>query len=115
MGGRIEEEEGTHVQEAGAHHPARLRIIGGALCALLYATLSGSAEYYKHVDEVMTNPQQWYGKSLQLHGFVVDNSRRAQAGLARLAVPGAEQRQGRDGHLRRAWCPTPSRAAPRSC
>ena len=27
-------------------------------------------EFYKHVDEVMTNPQAWEGKPLQLHGNV---------------------------------------------
>jgi len=31
-------------------------------------------EYYKHVDEVMTSPQAWEGKHLQLHGFVVAGS-----------------------------------------
>jgi cytochrome c-type biogenesis protein CcmE len=42
--------------------------------ALLYSTLAEGTEYYKHVDEVMTQPDQWYGKKLQLHGFVVPNS-----------------------------------------
>ena len=26
------------------------------------------------VDEVMASPEQWYGKNMQLHGFVVDGS-----------------------------------------
>ena len=42
--------------------------------ALLYTTMAEGTEYYKHVDEVMTQPYQWYGKKLQLHGFVVPNS-----------------------------------------
>lgn len=42
--------------------------------ALLYTTLAEGTEYYKHVDEVMAQPEQWYGKKLQLHGFVVPNS-----------------------------------------
>ena len=42
--------------------------------ALLYTTMAEGTEYYKHVDEVMTQPDQWYGKKLQLHGFVVPNS-----------------------------------------
>jgi len=42
--------------------------------ALLYTTLAEGTEYYKHVDEVMAQPDQWYGKKLQLHGFVVPNS-----------------------------------------
>jgi len=42
--------------------------------ALLYTTMAEGTEYYKHVDEVMTQPDQWYGKKLQLHGFVVPDS-----------------------------------------
>jgi cytochrome c-type biogenesis protein CcmE len=41
---------------------------------LLYTTMAEGTEYYKHVDEVMAQPDQWYGKKLQLHGFVVPNS-----------------------------------------
>jgi cytochrome c-type biogenesis protein CcmE len=41
---------------------------------LLYTTMAESTEYYKHVDEVMVQPDQWYGKPLQLHGFVVADS-----------------------------------------
>ena len=49
-------------------------LIGGSLGYLMYASMSKDTEYYKHVDEVMNTPQAWYGKRLQLHGFVVDNS-----------------------------------------
>jgi cytochrome c-type biogenesis protein CcmE len=49
-------------------------ILGGALVALLWSTLSEGTEYYKHVDEVMANPAQWEGKRLQLHGYVVRDS-----------------------------------------
>jgi cytochrome c-type biogenesis protein CcmE len=45
-----------------------------ALIGLLYTTLSEGTEYYKHVDEVMTQPAAWHGKRLQLHGTVVDRS-----------------------------------------
>jgi len=41
-----------------------------AFGGLFYSTLSEGTEYYKHVDEVMSNPDAWYGKNLQLHGFV---------------------------------------------
>ena len=41
---------------------------------LLYTTMAEGTEYYKHVDEVMKQPDEWYGKKLQLHGFVVPNS-----------------------------------------
>ena len=49
-------------------------LIGGSLGYLFYTTLSKDTEYYKHVDEVMNRPESWYGKRLQLHGFVVDKS-----------------------------------------
>jgi len=41
---------------------------------LLYTTMAEGTEYYKHVDEVMTQPDAWYGKKLQMHGFVVPDS-----------------------------------------
>ncbi len=41
---------------------------------LLYSTMGEATEYYKHVDEVMSAPEQWYGKKLQLHGYVVQDS-----------------------------------------
>jgi cytochrome c-type biogenesis protein CcmE len=49
---------------------ATVVILGGALTAMMYRTLQSDASFYKHVDEVMVSPQQWYGKSLKLHGFV---------------------------------------------
>lgn len=45
-----------------------------AFSGLLWTTLSEGTEYYKHVDEVMAEPQAWYGKKLQLHGHVVDGT-----------------------------------------
>jgi cytochrome c-type biogenesis protein CcmE len=41
---------------------------------LLYSTMGEATEYYKHVDEVMVQPSEWYGKKLQLHGYVVPDS-----------------------------------------
>jgi cytochrome c-type biogenesis protein CcmE len=41
---------------------------------LLYSTMGEATEYYKHVDEVMTQPDDWYGRKLQLHGYVVPDS-----------------------------------------
>ncbi|HEY8549703.1 MAG TPA: cytochrome c maturation protein CcmE [Vicinamibacterales bacterium] len=49
-------------------------VLVGALVGLLWSTLSEGTEYYKRVDEVMQAPEQWYGKRLQLHGFVVQDS-----------------------------------------
>src|SRR4051812_1879611 len=48
--------------------------IGGAIALLLTASISKGAEYYKHVDEVMTSIDSWRGKRLQVHGHVVDGS-----------------------------------------
>jgi cytochrome c-type biogenesis protein CcmE len=41
---------------------------------LMYTTMAESTEYYKHVEEVMGEPDVWYGKPLQLHGFVKPGS-----------------------------------------
>jgi cytochrome c-type biogenesis protein CcmE len=49
-------------------------VLALAFGGLLFSTLSEGAEYYKHVDEVMAEPETWYGKPLQLHGFVVADS-----------------------------------------
>lgn len=51
-------------------------VLGLALGALLYTTLSEDTQYYKHVDEVMQSPDQWYGKRLQVHGHAADIRRR---------------------------------------
>ena len=39
-----------------------------AFGGLLYSTLRDGTEYYKHVDEVASDPAAWSGKKLQLHG-----------------------------------------------
>ena len=61
-----------------SHKSAKLGITGLVLAlafgGLLYTSLSESAEYYKHVEEVMVDPQPWYGKKLQVHGFVAPKS-----------------------------------------
>jgi len=49
-------------------------VLGFAFVGLLWTTLSEGTEYYKHVDEVMVQPDAWYGKRLQLHGFVATDS-----------------------------------------
>lgn len=51
---------------------ATILVIGLALAGLMYSSLSEGTEYYKHVDEVMSDPAAWQGKRLQLHGFVED-------------------------------------------
>jgi len=49
-------------------------VLLSAFGLLLYSTLQDGTEYYKHVDEVMSNPSQWEGKAMQIHGFVVPGS-----------------------------------------
>ncbi|HXG88985.1 MAG TPA: cytochrome c maturation protein CcmE [Vicinamibacterales bacterium] len=49
-------------------------VLALAFGGLLITSLGEATEYYKHVDEVMGQPDQWYGKKLQLHGFVVPKS-----------------------------------------
>src|SRR5829696_3986104 len=49
-------------------------VLAGALGGLMYTSLQDGTEYYKHVDEVMSDPAAWHGKKLQLHGYVVDKS-----------------------------------------
>ena len=49
-------------------------VLVAAFVGLLWTTLTEGTEYYKHVDEVMGSPGDWYGKKLQLHGHVVDGS-----------------------------------------
>ena len=41
-----------------------------ALTGLMFATLREETQYYKRVDEVMTDPAAWHGKRMQLHGYV---------------------------------------------
>ena len=49
-------------------------VLALAFGGLLYSTMGEATEYYKHVDEVMAQPSDWYGKKLQLHGYVVPES-----------------------------------------
>jgi cytochrome c-type biogenesis protein CcmE len=46
-------------------------VLVSAFGGLLWYSLQQDTAYYKHVDEVMASPDQWEGKSLQLHGYVV--------------------------------------------
>ncbi len=51
-------------------------VLALAFGGLLFTTLGEATEYYKHVDEVMGQPEQWYGKKLQLHGFAKEVTRK---------------------------------------
>jgi len=45
-----------------------------AFAGLLRYTLADGVEFYKEVNEVTAQPQDWEGRRFQLHGFVVANS-----------------------------------------
>jgi cytochrome c-type biogenesis protein CcmE len=53
---------------------ATVAVLAAAFAGLMWSTLREGTEYFKHVDEVMANRQQWEGKNLQLHGYVVPGS-----------------------------------------
>jgi cytochrome c-type biogenesis protein CcmE len=54
-------------------------VVGGSLTAVLAMSVRESAAFYKHVDEVMVSPEQWYGKPLKLHGYVADLKKRTDS------------------------------------
>ena len=47
-----------------------------AFVGLLWTTMADGTEYYKHVDEVMTELEVWQDKRLQVHGYAADVRRR---------------------------------------
>jgi cytochrome c-type biogenesis protein CcmE len=49
-------------------------VLVAAFAGLMWSTLQDGTEYFKHVDEVMTDAHAWEGKPLQLHGYVVPGS-----------------------------------------
>src|SRR6187455_2102421 len=53
-------------------------VIFGSVGFLIVMSVQQNAAYYLHVDEVMANPHQWYGKPLQVHGFVDGNILKAR-------------------------------------
>src|SRR3989449_9683302 len=84
-----------------------------AFGGLLYSTLSEGTEYYKHVDEVMADPGAWYGKNLQLHGFVQGEPR---ASATRSSIASTCRTKGRSSaRTTPASSRIRSRPSPRSC
>ena len=51
-------------------------VLAAAFGGLLFSTLGEATEYYKLVNEVMVQPEPWYGKKLQLHGYAKQVSRK---------------------------------------
>ena len=44
-------------------------VLIAAFVGLMWTTMQGGTQYYKHVDEVMADPDAWVGKRLQVHGY----------------------------------------------
>jgi cytochrome c-type biogenesis protein CcmE len=51
-------------------------VLAVAFGGLLYTSLGETAQYYKYVNEVMAQPDAWYGKPLQVHGYARDIRRK---------------------------------------
>ena len=49
-------------------------VLTTAFVGLMWTTMQDGTQYYKHVDEVMVDPDQWVGKRLQVHGFASEIS-----------------------------------------
>ena len=78
---------------------ATVLVLGLAFSGMLWSTLREGTEYFKNVDEVVGNHQQWQEKRVQLHGYVVPGTFlhrpntlevkfKVQNNPARRAVPG---------------------------
>jgi cytochrome c-type biogenesis protein CcmE len=50
---------------------ATVLVLGLAFSGMLWSTLREGTEYFKNVDEVISDHQAWQGKRVQLHGYVV--------------------------------------------
>ena len=48
-------------------------LVGGGGGLLVYSSLK-DAEYYKHVNEVLDEPERWEGRTLKVHGLVEPGS-----------------------------------------
>jgi cytochrome c-type biogenesis protein CcmE len=72
-----------------------------AFAGMLWSTLRAGTEYYKNIDEVMVDAQQWQGKPLQLHGYVVPGSiyRKRDSLEYRFKVQNNPARAGEGGHV----------------
>jgi cytochrome c-type biogenesis protein CcmE len=71
-----------HAKSQAAATPARgpwkivisVAVVSVALGGLLWASTREGAEYYKYVDEVLSDAARYQGKRLRVHGDVVDGS-----------------------------------------
>jgi cytochrome c-type biogenesis protein CcmE len=76
-------------------------VLVAAFSALLWSTLQDGTQYFKHVDEVMSDRQQWEGKPMQLHGYVVPGSilRKRDTLEYRFKVQNNPARSSQSGHV----------------
>jgi cytochrome c-type biogenesis protein CcmE len=87
-------------------------VLLSAIGGLLWYSVQQDTAYYKHVDEVMASPEQWKGKSLQLHGFVMKGSWGQKKNT--LEYQFKVENKGKVVRVVPAFFPTPSRKRPRS-
>ena len=87
-------------------------VLAAAFVGLLWSSLREGTEYYKHVDEVMTDAKAWEGKRLQLHGYAADVRQRPGTLEYRFKV---QNKGSVSMPLIPASCPTRSRTMRRSC
>jgi cytochrome c-type biogenesis protein CcmE len=76
-------------------------VLASAFGFLMWTTLRNGTEYFKHVDEVMTDRQTWEGKPLQLHGYVIPGSIMVKPNTMdiRFQVQNNPIRAGEPGHV----------------
>ena len=76
-----------------------------AFATLLWSTMREGTEYFKNIDEVMVSQQQWQGKQLQLHGYVVPGSilRKPDSLDYKFKVQNNPIRSGEQGPVIEAW------------
>jgi cytochrome c-type biogenesis protein CcmE len=78
-----------------------IAVLAAAFAGLMWSTLRDGTEYFKHVDEVMTDRTAWEGKPLQLHGYVVPGSILVKQSTLeyRFKVQNNPARSGEAGHV----------------
>ena len=64
---------------------ATIAVIGGGVGYLLASSIKSDVSYYKHVEQVMAEPDSWTDKPLQVHGFV-------EAGSVNKRIEGHQQK-----------------------
>jgi cytochrome c-type biogenesis protein CcmE len=75
----FQRDKSLHMKHKAAKIGLTTVVLALAFAGLMFSTMGAAAEYYLHVDEVMGQPEQWYGKRLQLHGFAKQVTRKEKS------------------------------------